>query len=69
MPQKDNSKAQREALKKWHGNHFNNIPGDKHDAYVQLALRGTNEAPVPESNFEACARRIYARVIKNCIES
>ena len=66
--EEDEVKAQRESLKKWHGDSFREIPGDKHDAYVRLALRNTDEAPVPGSEFERCANRIYARLHQRSLD-
>ena len=57
------------ALKKWHGDDFRDIPGDKHDAYVQLALRNAVEVPIPGPEFETFAKRIYARAHQSTIES
>ncbi len=56
------------ALKKWHGDGFRDIPGDKHDAYVRLALRNEVEIPIPGPEFESCAERIYAPTHENTIE-
>ncbi|MEE8364494.1 MAG: exodeoxyribonuclease V subunit gamma [Gammaproteobacteria bacterium] len=57
------------ALKKWHGDDFRDIPGDKHNAYVQLALRNAVEVPIPGPEFETCAKRIYARAHQSTVES
>jgi exodeoxyribonuclease V gamma subunit len=57
------------SLKKWHGDDFREIPGDKHDAYVQLALRNAVEVPIPDPEFETCAKRIYARAHESTFDS
>jgi len=53
----------------WSGNEFNRIPGDRDNAYVKLALRGSMPAPYYSNDFESCARRLYASALEQAIIS
>lgn len=44
-------------LTKWHGNAFRNIPGERDDPYIALALRDATEDPLG-ADFERWAARI-----------
>ena len=51
----------------WTGNEFNNIPGDRDNAYVKLATRASLPAPCNSAEFESCAKRLYANALEQVI--
>jgi exodeoxyribonuclease V gamma subunit len=66
----DNSeKAVKAASTAWYGNDYKNIPGDKDDNYIKLALRGSMQAPFTSTEFETYAQAFYANALKRRIEA
>ena len=49
----------------WVGNHFNDIPGDRDDAYIQLVMRGTDGDPLRDADFERLANAFFGDVLRN----
>ncbi|TLS67843.1 exodeoxyribonuclease V subunit gamma [Mariprofundus erugo] len=43
----------------WHGQEFQDIPGDKDDAYVRVIMRDVSESPVGTAAFTDWAERFY----------
>ncbi len=56
------------ALNQWQGVAFKGLPGDKDDAYIQLALRRVTVHPLDEPEFAELATRIYQPVLRQVIE-
>jgi exodeoxyribonuclease V gamma subunit len=62
-------KALKAAHKAWYGNEFRNIPGDKDNAYIKLALRDNLPEPFTGEEFAALAQRLYANALQHLIEA
>jgi exodeoxyribonuclease V gamma subunit len=62
-------KALKAANTAWYGNDYNNIPGDKDDAYIKLALRGSMQEPFTSAEFDTFAQALYANALKCVIET
>ena len=62
-------KALKAANTAWYGNDYNNIPGDKDDAYIKLALRGSMQEPFSSAEFDTFAQALYANALKCVIET
>lgn len=62
-------KALKAASTAWYGNDYNNIPGDKDDAYIKLALRGSMQEPFSSAEFDTFAQALYANALKCVIET
>jgi len=62
-------KAMKEAHKAWYGNDFRNIPGDRENAYIKLALRGNMPDPINSDEFRALAHRLYTGALQSVIET
>ena len=65
----DSHKARINASKAWSGDDYRNIPGDRDDPYVKLAMRGSMEEPFTSPDFEACAERLYTAALKHLVEA
>ena len=63
----DSHKARKNASRAWRGNDYHK--GDRDNAYVKLATRGSMEEPVTSPDFEACADRLYAAALKHLVEA
>jgi exodeoxyribonuclease V gamma subunit len=48
----------------WVGSPYNGIPGDRDDAYVRLAMRGTAADPLESAEFEVLAGELYDEVLR-----
>jgi exonuclease V gamma subunit len=62
-------KALKEAHKAWYGNDFLNIPGDRDNAYIKLAMRGNMPDPINSDEFRALAQRLYTSALQSVIET
>jgi exodeoxyribonuclease V gamma subunit len=51
------------AAGQWEGNSFRNIPGDRDDPYVQLAMRGLTVDPVSDAELPLLAGAFYDQVL------
>ncbi len=60
----DERQAMKAARGKWGGNEFQNIPGDKDDPYIQLALRGLRGDPLAHAEFSELAGALYATALR-----
>jgi exodeoxyribonuclease V gamma subunit len=63
----DSHKARKNAARAWRGNDYHK--GDRDNAYVKLATRGSMEEPFTSPDFEACADRLYAAALKHLVEA
>ena len=55
----------RAARGEWNGNGFREIPGDKDDAYIQLAMRGLPGDPLENEDFAALAAEFYEQALSS----
>ena len=62
-------KALKNARKAWDGNDYYNIPGDKDNPYVELALRNNMQEPFTSAEFCALAEQLYANALNHVIEA
>lgn len=61
---KNNSgKAMTQAAGKWKGNAFNDIPGDRDDGYIQLAMRGLGGSPLDDAGFTVLSEAFYVSAL------
>ena len=67
--QNDSQRALKEARKAWFGNEFHSIPGDRDNAYVMLALRGSVQEPFNSVEFTSFAQMLYAGAFEAVVES
>jgi exodeoxyribonuclease V gamma subunit len=51
------------ASKTWQGNSYQNIPGDKDDAYIRLVRRGLDGSPLLHPDFIPLARDFYSLML------
>lgn len=51
------------ARDRWIGNHFNDIPGDQDDPYIQLVTRGIDGDPLRHADFQRLANAFYGDVL------
>ena len=67
--QNDSEKALKAARKAWFGDEFRSIPGDRDNAYVRLALRGSGLEPFNSAEFAAFAKKLFAGAFEAMIET
>jgi exodeoxyribonuclease V gamma subunit len=67
--QSDSQRALKAAHKAWFGNEFRSIPGDRDNAYVRLALRGSVQEPFNSVEFTSLAKKLYAGAFEAVVES
>ena len=53
----------------WYGNSYRNIPGDRDNGYVKLALRSSMQEPFTSEAFCSYAQALYLTPLKSAIET